>query len=307
MVYSYIDNFNLWWNMLNPKWLNTFETLAETSSFTQTAERLFMTQPGVSQHIKKLEAELGEVLIYREGKQFELTQAGMMLMAFVAEQKQQQNDFLVRLKADSPHQGSIRIACSGTMAMTLYPLLLAHQKQHPDLSIHLEAAPAERIRHYLMENLIDIGISTQRIDHPSILENPLGEEDLSIVVPVTANIESNDYAGLIALGYINHPDGQHYADLVFIANFAAQYRGLESMKISGYVNQLAQILLPVSKGLGFTVLPTGVIDGFSAPKALACFALEKPISQTVYLAQKRHRALPQRYEPVIALIEQAIQ
>ncbi|MGF1707185.1 LysR family transcriptional regulator [Enterovibrio baiacu] len=292
--------------MLNPKWLNTFETLVETSSFTQTAERLFMTQPGVSQHIKKLEAELGEVLIYREGKQFELTQAGIMLKGFVAEQKQQQEDFFSRLKSDSPHQGSIRIACSGTMAMTLYPLLLAHQAQHPDLSVHLEAAPAERIRHYLMENLIDIGISTQRIDHPSILENPLGEEDLSIVVPVTANIDSDDYAGLTALGYINHPDGQHYADLVFTANFAAHYRGLESIKISGYVNQLAQILLPVSKGLGFTVLPASVIDSFSAPNTLARFPLNEPISQTVYLAQKRHRALPQRYEPVMAIIEQAM-
>ena len=41
--------------MLNPVWLKTFVTLIETGHFTKTAEKLFMTQPGVSQHIAKLE------------------------------------------------------------------------------------------------------------------------------------------------------------------------------------------------------------------------------------------------------------
>ncbi|MRY60822.1 LysR family transcriptional regulator, partial [Parabacteroides distasonis] len=41
--------------MINPLWLNTFKTLVEVGHFTQTAEKLYMTQPGVSQHIKKLE------------------------------------------------------------------------------------------------------------------------------------------------------------------------------------------------------------------------------------------------------------
>ncbi|MFT6927030.1 MAG: DNA-binding transcriptional LysR family regulator [Psychromonas sp.] len=38
--------------MLKPFWLNTFKTLIEVGHFTQTAEKLNMTQPGVSQHIK---------------------------------------------------------------------------------------------------------------------------------------------------------------------------------------------------------------------------------------------------------------
>ncbi len=41
--------------MINPLWLNTFRTLVKVGHFTQTAEKLYMTQPGVSQHIKKLE------------------------------------------------------------------------------------------------------------------------------------------------------------------------------------------------------------------------------------------------------------
>jgi DNA-binding transcriptional LysR family regulator len=45
--------------MLNPNWLKTFVTLIDTGHFTKTAEKLFMTQPGVSQHINKLENSCG--------------------------------------------------------------------------------------------------------------------------------------------------------------------------------------------------------------------------------------------------------
>jgi DNA-binding transcriptional LysR family regulator len=37
--------------MLNPVWLNTFIALVDTGQFTKAAEKLFMTQPGVSQHL----------------------------------------------------------------------------------------------------------------------------------------------------------------------------------------------------------------------------------------------------------------
>ena len=59
--------------MLNPIWLNTFKTLVDVGHFTKTAELLHMTQPGVSQHINKLEAACGYPLIKRFNKKFELT------------------------------------------------------------------------------------------------------------------------------------------------------------------------------------------------------------------------------------------
>lgn len=62
--------------MINPTWLNTFCTLVEVNHFTQTAERLYMTQSGVSQHIKKLEQQVDCALLERHGKQFTLTVQG---------------------------------------------------------------------------------------------------------------------------------------------------------------------------------------------------------------------------------------
>ena len=62
--------------MLNPQWLDTFKVLVETGNFTRTAEQRFMTQPGVSQHIKKLEEACGCELVIRLGKGIELTEQG---------------------------------------------------------------------------------------------------------------------------------------------------------------------------------------------------------------------------------------
>lgn len=69
--------------MLNTQHLITFRTLVETGSFTQTARKLGLTQPAVSQHIQKLEKGLGEPLLIRHGRSTELTEAGEVLYKHV--------------------------------------------------------------------------------------------------------------------------------------------------------------------------------------------------------------------------------
>lgn len=71
--------------MLNTHHLETFKTLVETGSFTQTAQRLGLTQPAVSQHIKKLEQGLGAALLVRHGRTTELTKAGAVLVQHIKE------------------------------------------------------------------------------------------------------------------------------------------------------------------------------------------------------------------------------
>lgn len=62
--------------MLNATWIETFTVLAEEGHFTRAAQRLNMTQPGVSQHLRKLERQVGHPLIAQDGKSFTLTEAG---------------------------------------------------------------------------------------------------------------------------------------------------------------------------------------------------------------------------------------
>ena len=56
--------------MFNALYFRTFISLVETGSFTQTARKLDMTQPGVSQHVRKLEEYFCLPLLLRKGKRF---------------------------------------------------------------------------------------------------------------------------------------------------------------------------------------------------------------------------------------------
>ena len=89
--------------MINQQWLHTFLALVEVGHFTQTAEKLYMTQPGVSQQIKKLEEQVGVPLLNRIGKRFELTRAGETLYRFGCKRKEEEDQLFSELQFDDPH------------------------------------------------------------------------------------------------------------------------------------------------------------------------------------------------------------
>ncbi|GGN27070.1 MULTISPECIES: LysR family transcriptional regulator [Marinomonas] len=69
--------------MLNTQHLITFKALVDTGSFTKTAKLLGLTQPAVSQHIQKLEREMGEALLIRHGRTTNMTPAGEVLLQHI--------------------------------------------------------------------------------------------------------------------------------------------------------------------------------------------------------------------------------
>ncbi len=62
--------------------LETFLAVAELKSFSRAAERLRRTQPAVSQVVRKLEADIGEVLFERTSRDGTLTAAGEVLRGY---------------------------------------------------------------------------------------------------------------------------------------------------------------------------------------------------------------------------------
>ncbi|MEH6471059.1 MAG: LysR family transcriptional regulator [Halopseudomonas sp.] len=285
--------------MINPVLLRTFMSLVKTHHFTHTAELLNMTQPGVSQHIKKLETQLGKPLLDRHGKTFELTSAGDRLYQYGLQQTEAESELLSSLVGDELHTGACKLACSGSMAMQLYPQLLTLQQRFPGLTMSVEAAPNAAIIERIRSNQSDIGIVTQPIREPKLDQQQLGEDTLCLVVPAKADAT---WQALMELGFIDHPDGHHYAIQLLEVNFSEQYRGMDRVPQSGYINQLSQILLPVSLGSGFTVLPRSSVDAFPYPDRIRIVQLDIPVNETVYLITKKHRTLPARYRLIRELL-----
>ena len=285
--------------MINTTWLRTFCTLVELEHFTRTAEQLYMTQSGVSQHISKLEAQIGTGLLIREGKQFSLSDAGRRLY-------QQAPDILLALenladnvRADSPFVGEVKVMSPGSTGLKLYPALLELQQQHTELSIDYRFAPNHDIEQAILDNKVDIGLMTAPSAEPKIDSHLIGEDKLVLVTP--AKVLQPTWAQLQQLGFIAHPDGGHHASLLLSQNFA-EFQRIEGIKKSGFCNQISLIVEPVSRGLGFTVLPSQALAGYANQHKISLHTLAHPVSEPLYLCTKRMASLPRRVETVRKMI-----
>ncbi len=254
--------------MLNATWLETFVTLTETKHFTRAAERLNMTQPGVSQHLRKLEEQLGQRLIAQDGKSFTLTPAGEAVRALGLARRTEEQALRRAIMADDPAVGEVRVACSGSFAQLLYPRVLRVMQDAPQLNIHVDAAPHETIVAGVLEGRFDLGVAGQNTTHPRLSVQPIGHEELCLVVPAEWQDGPVIFADLDALGFVAHPDGFAYANDLFSLNFPDVFAGADRLNLRTCINQIGQILLPVAEGLGYTLLPRSAIEAFPAPDRL---------------------------------------
>ncbi|WP_286266530.1 LysR family transcriptional regulator [Thalassotalea atypica] len=291
--------------MLNPNWLNTFVALVDSGHFTKTAEKLFMTQPGVSQHINKLEKACGHSLIIRTKKSFVITEQGRLVYHYAKKLMFAEHTLFEHLAFDDPYSGDCTLACSGSVSLLLYPKLLEIQCQHPNLVVKLKAAPNHQILFDIKEGVIDQGIVTDIPNKIFYDAKELGKEELYLVVP--ANIDTDvDISKLtMELGLIHHPDAEHYLSLYFSQNTEQNLEQVDisSIPIVGAINQISQILEPISTGIGFTVLPKSAVESFHNVNRLKVIKLNKPVIETLYLVKQKQRVLPARFKTINNVVE----
>jgi len=288
--------------MLNATWLETFTKLCDVGHFTQTAELLGMTQPGVSQHVQKLEAQVGKPLISKDGKSFALTPAGEAVLAVGKSRRIQERDLHKVIEVDDPDIGEIRIGCSGSFAMWLYPHLLDRMHQAPNLVIGLTAAPHASIVTAVLNGDFDLGVTAEQIDHPRLEATKFASEELCLVLPRSFAGQQLDLCGLNRLGFVAHPDGYAYADELFKLNFPQEYKGADHLKIRTFVNQIGQIPMPVAQGLGYTILPKSGVDAFLGKQKLAIIQLPQRRFYDLWLISRKGRTEFARIAALSALI-----
>ncbi|WP_417616986.1 LysR family transcriptional regulator [Oceanisphaera sp.] len=286
--------------MINTHWLRSFCTLVEVGHFTRTAEQLHMTQSGVSQHVRKLEQQLGRDLLIRQGKQFMLTDAGERLYREASSIIESLSSLELSIGADPAFEGAVRVMSPGSVGLKLYPHLLALQRQHPKLVMDYRFAPNTTIEAAIAAYEVDIGFMTQASRLAEVSCRPVAREPLLLVTP--AALPEPDWAQLMALGFIDHPDGAHHAGLLLGANYP-EFTHSKMFEQKGFSNQISLILEPVSMGLGFTVLPAHAVAAFAKPELIHTHRLAHPVSETLYLGMQRRKPVPNRVKTVLAEVE----
>lgn len=143
--------------------LRVFITVAELESLTEAAKKLYISQPAVSQSVKKLEEELGVKLFIRNKRsKLILTDVGKKILGLAYQMADLENR-LYQTAYEENHMmaGTVRIATVPIGAsIILSRVLPVFRKQFPDVSVELlEGNPLE-VKNMVLSFQADLGIST---------------------------------------------------------------------------------------------------------------------------------------------------
>jgi aminoethylphosphonate catabolism LysR family transcriptional regulator len=128
--------------------LKAFHAVAQSGGFSKAAERLSLTQPGVSDHIAKLEQSCGTQLFVRTRREAALTEFGRRLFALTERffETEGQIDELVS-RARKLEEGNLAIGADA--AVHILPLISMFRERYPGVAVKLiggnSAALLERL------------------------------------------------------------------------------------------------------------------------------------------------------------------
>jgi len=268
--------------MINPQWLRSFASLVEQGSFTRAADRLGITQAAVSQHVRQLENQFGALLI-RRPRRIELTPAGEALLIYCREAEAAEQRLRQRLSEADIEHGEISLISPGSIGLLLYPMLLELQASHPGLSVRHRFAPDPEVLDAVSSNRYELGIVSRRPEDPRLSATLFAEEALELVIP--AGEQVRDWNDLVRLGFIDHPDGRTMATRLLGLQFPGN-PGVSQLPVHGFSNQIALILEPVARGLGFTVIPRYAREAFAGAQAIHSVASENPVVDSLWLIHR---------------------
>lgn len=139
------------------EWLADFLSLAETRSFSRSAEARHVTQPAFSRRIQAVERWAGTILIDRTAYPPTLTPAGQILRDAAAELLRQLEETRVMLRGEQRAPGTmVEIATAHTLALTFFPGWLVRVKERMgDVRVRLVATNVHEAVHALVEGACD--------------------------------------------------------------------------------------------------------------------------------------------------------
>ncbi|WP_433223233.1 LysR family transcriptional regulator [Microtetraspora malaysiensis] len=252
--------------MLDPVRLRVLVAVAARGSVTAAARELHYSQPSVSHHLARLEAETGAKLVQRVGRGIRLTEAGRLLAERAAEILGRMESAAAELTAHvGLRAGRVRLAAFPSALGTFVPAAAVRlADDHPGLDLRLaEAEPPEALR-MLRAGDVDVAVIfryeetgpedddirlTRLFDDPTCLVTPAGTTNTG-VGGVGAHAASRWIAGCDRCR-------SHLLDLCSRAGFEP--------RVSFTTDDYVAVQAMVAAGLGVAVLPTLALSAHRSP------------------------------------------
>lgn len=189
--------------------LRTFVIVAEEAHLSRAAERLFVSQPAVSAHIKALEEELDVKLFVRSSKGMELTRQGQVLKVKAEQAINAANEVLFEAKAlKSELVGKMRVGLNtDSEFLRVGQLVTGLADAHPQITLSLEDGLTGKVMADVAQGKLDAGFVFGEVGLPDLEAVELTSFAIQIAGPAAwkDDLETATWKDLAAMPWIWTP------------------------------------------------------------------------------------------------------
>lgn len=242
-----------------------FLAVAEELHFRKAAERLFISQPGLSRQIKQMEEIIGAKLFIRNKRNVSLTAAGIYLkneIAFIFNHL----DFTIKQTKlmDIGSEGEVRIGFLGSAIQTVIPeLLLKVNKEYPKIQFSLEEISNYDQVKGIVSDELDIGFVRLARVPSGVSIKAVQKDTFSLVLPKSHSLTKENFKSIAQVAK------EHF--ILFSSDYSSVYYNkiMSICEDKGFTPVVSHksvhaqtIFKLVESGLGVAIVPTSLQFGF---------------------------------------------
>jgi DNA-binding transcriptional LysR family regulator len=285
--------------------LRLFIHIAEAPSLTQGARRAFMSPAAASMRIKSMESQLNTVLLYRDSKGVELTEAGQRLLMH-ARLIMRQVGYLKTEFAEYGEgtSGHIRIFANTTAVTEFLPEILAgFLAANPGVTVDLQERLSRDIVRGVQDGSTDMGIIAGPVVAKDLEVIHFSTDHLVLVTPVSHPLATGQPLKLAQTLQYHHVGLQEGSTLQAFMREQAEKLG-EQLSWRIQVSSFESICRMVEANVGIGVIPESAALRHAKTMQLAIVKLDEPWAlRERSLLVRQLDALPGCIKALISLIK----
>ncbi|MFH8738419.1 LysR family transcriptional regulator [Streptomyces sp. NPDC017964] len=270
-------------------WLQTFIAVYECGSFTKAAQRLGITQPAVTQHIRSLEKILGQDLFDRTPQGADPTEEGQILASETKEAISDLDRTISRRLGTTIGDRPLRLGGpAALMSERVLPSLAHLTSDGLDIAISLDTS--SNILEDLKASTVDMAISSIQPRCRGIESTPLNDEDLILVA-------SRELAGTLPPGMLEVDGARALEKLPMVTNGESEpitrhywqtvFDSTPPARPALVVSDMRAVKAAAVASVGMAVLPFFLCaDALSGDDLVVLLEPEVPPITTFYLATR---------------------
>ncbi|MGG2063242.1 LysR family transcriptional regulator [Bacillus sp. S14(2024)] len=144
---------------MNIRQLRYFIAIVEERKISAAAERLHISQPPLSQHLKTMEDELGTKLIERSGKFLEVTEAGKALYKYALQMTQLMEEARMEVKeVGNGVSGRLTVGINTFSVAGLPELLHQFHKKYPKVTYKVHQNESSHLCQLVRDRIVELAI-----------------------------------------------------------------------------------------------------------------------------------------------------